>query len=274
MSHSVLAIHDLSGIGNTSLMAIIPIMYRYGIRVCALPSALLSANTCFPGYRALDTGDFMRQSICHYQEMGLKFSAIYSGFLGSSEQVQTVIDAIDKLAAEDALIAVDPVMADGGKLYDCYDDSIISAMRRLVKKAQLISPNYTEACLLTGQDPEAPCTADSLDLLCEDLHSLGPRDVTITSVVHKAGSCDILYSSTREELRELIPCDYIPAFYTGTGDIFSAMMVINRLHKIPLKEAIPKVADYIFRAIRKSLDANQEGAWGVVLEEILANELP
>jgi pyridoxine kinase len=270
MTKSVLAIHDLSGIGNTSLMVIIPLMYRFGIKVCALPTALLSANTCFEGYRGIDTSGFIEDSIIHYHKLGLKFSAVYSGFLGNPGQVDTVLKAISSLSDDDALIVVDPVMADGGELYECYDASMVEAMRRLVGKADLITPNYTEACLLAEIDPLAAPTRQCLRDLCEKLHGLGPKEVAITSVTDQSGGCDILYSSAEGDFR-IFTCEYIPCFYTGTGDIFSALMVINRLAGIAPQIAIPKVADFISSAIKLSQKRNQDGAWGVVLEEIISS---
>lgn len=217
----------------------------------------------------MDTTEFIEESINHYQELGLKFSAVYSGFLGNPGQVDTVLRAISSLADDDALIVIDPVMADGGKLYDCYDSSMVDAMRRLVATADMICPNYTEGCLLVDMDPLAPASEQTLIDLCAKLHQLGPDEITLTSVsVHGTG-CDTLYSSKQGDF-EIFPCEYIPCYYTGTGDIFSALMVANSLAGVPLKSAIPKVVSFITSAIKLSQKRNQGSAWGVALEEIIS----
>lgn len=265
-------INDLSGFGNTSLMAIIPTLYSFGLKLAVLPSSLLSANTCFDGYQKMDTDDFMRQSIAHWQELGLDFSAIYSGFLANTGQVQIVLDAIAAFGGEDCLVLIDPVMADDGALYSCYDESMIHAMRALVAKADLISPNYTEACFLADLPCRPLCQKSCLQELCEKLHRLGAKELVITSVPFAEGGHAVLYSDGNDF--ELFKNDYIPCFYTGTGDIFSTLMLAYRLQSMDIHEAIGRANKAIYRAIEISQKAGQAGAEGVLWEQILALENP
>jgi pyridoxine kinase len=272
MSKRILAIHDLSGFGNTSLMAVIPIMSRFGIKVSALPTALLSANTCYKDYAWLDTTRFMRETITHYTELKLSFSAIYSGFLGSATQVQTVSDAVQKLASADTLVVIDPVMADDGKLYSCYDDSIISAMRELVGKADIITPNFTEACLLAGFEYRTNYAEQELHELCRRIAGLGPKSLIITSVPDAFGEGSrVLHYSDQSELN-YYECEYIPAFYPGTGDIFCSLLLAMILNGTEIQAAIPMAVNFIHKAIRFSLASGEDPREGVLLEELLWQE--
>lgn len=268
MTHKILAIHDLSGYGNTSLMAIIPLMYHFGIEVCALPSMLLSANTCFDGYQTLDTSSFMRQSLEHFKQLNMRFSAIYSGFLGNPEQVQTVLEAIDGFS-DTPLVMIDPVMADDGLLYSCYPNSMISAMRELVKKADIITPNFTEACFLANLPaPDNPDGGFS-DELCRRLLALGPKELIITSYPGKENLKSILYLSQTMPEPVHFPYTHIPCFYTGAGDILSALILIYTLKGHERMNAIPKAAEFIQMAISHALARNRDGSAGVLLQELI-----
>lgn len=270
MSKRVLVINDLSGFGNTSLMAIIPTLYSFGLKLNVLPTSLLTANTCFEDYQMMATDDIMQKSLVHWQALKLEFSAIYSGFLANTAQVQIVLDVIAAFGGEDCLILIDPVMADDGELYSCYDESIIPAMRKLVAKADIISPNYTEACFLANVPCRKRCSEENLQELCQRLHRLGTPELVITSVPHEGGGHAVLYSAG--EAFKLFETEYIPCFYTGTGDIFSTLMVVYRLQAMDIHEAITLATQLIHDAIELSQTAGQPGAEGVLWERILCRK--
>lgn len=272
MRKRILAIHDLSGFGNGSLMSIIPIMYRYGIQVTALPSALLSANTCYEDYTWLDTSSFLDQSIEHYQNLNRRFNAIYSGFLGSSQQADMLCKAIGELAGEDTMVVIDPVMADDGKLYSCYSEDMVDAMRKLVAKADLITPNYTEACFLAGWEYRMDRGEEDLQRLCSDLSALGPKSLIITSVPDTGTDISRVLYYTPEQGSISFPCSYIPVFYPGTGDIFCAIILALLLNGLSIEAAIPKVTAFIHRAIAYSMQSGEDHREGVLLESLLFQE--
>lgn len=269
MKNRVLAIHDLSGYGNTSLMAIIPMMYHFGIELCALPSMLLSANTCFDGYQTLDTSDFMKHSLQHFRQMDMQFNAIYSGFLGNPEQINTVLQAIEDFSCSSTLVLIDPVMADDGKLYPCYTKSMIQAMRRLVAKADIITPNFTEACFLAGLEPFQNPEPGFTEELCHKLLALGSKELVITSYPINDQDKSVLYFSAKTPKPVCFSYKHIPCFYTGTGDIFSTLILIYALKGIERLDAIPKAVEFIQQAILYSLDQGRDGNAGVLLQEII-----
>ena len=147
------AIHDISGFGKCSLTVALPIISAMGIEVSVIPTAVLSTHTGgFTGFTYRDlTGD-MRPIAEHWNSLGIKFDAIYSGFLGSVEQIDIVTDFIDDFKEKDTVVLVDPAMADGGKMYTVFDMDFAKQMTRLCAKADIIVPNFTEAAFMLGEE--------------------------------------------------------------------------------------------------------------------------
>jgi pyridoxine kinase len=266
----ILAIHDLSGFGNTSLMSVIPIMYSYGIAVHALPTALLSANTCFAKYKEQDCSAFMEQSLAHWQELGIRFDTIYSGFLGNPHQVGTVINAIDNFGSTCNTVVVDPVLADDGVLYQCYSQDMVKEMRKLVKTANIITPNYTEACFLADMPYKLIPSAQMIEQLCQTLSEMGPSYVIITSVPDGSGqsSSVILYEGSQKTM-EIFNCKYLPYFYPGTGDIFTSVLVAELVNGVSISTAIGSAIRFVRDAILLSQEFEHDAREGVVLEQVL-----
>ena len=140
----IAAVHDLSCYGRVSLTAAIPILSHMGFKVCPLPTAILSSHTQFPHFSFLDLTDEMRKIINEWKGLNLKFDAIYTGYLGSPEQIHIVSDFIDGFKQKDSLIVIDPVLGDNGRLYAGYNEKMIPLMRELIKHADVITPNLTE----------------------------------------------------------------------------------------------------------------------------------
>ena len=149
----VAAIHDLSGYGRASLTTIIPILSNMKVQVCPVPTAILSTHTGgFEGYSFIDLTDYMQEHIAHWKRLDLEFDCIYSGFLGSPKQIEIVADFIDYFGKKSKFIVVDPVMGDNGKLYSTMDNEMVVGMRKLIKKADIITPNFTEVMYLLGKE--------------------------------------------------------------------------------------------------------------------------
>ncbi len=267
---NVLAIHDLSGFGNTSLMAVLPVMYHNRIGVYALPTGILSANTCYEGYECLDTTLFMERCLEHWKSIPIMPDAIYSGFLGGPEQVKIVQRAIKLFASKHRMVIIDPVLADEGELYSCYDQKMVLAMRDLIRQADIITPNYTEACMLSGIDYHEAHTADKLSRICRQLQSSGARCIIITSVpsTDPKGSSVYLYHSETGS-GKTFASEYLPYTYPGTGDIFCSMIVADIMNGIDLSDAIENAIGFIKHAILESQKYLHDIRTGVVLEQAL-----
>lgn len=269
LSKTILAIHDLSGWGHTSLMASIPILYYCGFQVAVLPSAVLSTNTDYPGYQMTDLSSQMQASISHWQSMQVSFDAIYSGFLASSVEVELLRDAIHRFRKPDAPVLIDPVLGDSGQLYSCYEPSMVEAMRRIIPLADYITPNLSEACLLLDRPYKPDISPEEAFAYCRALQDMGAKTVIITSAATpKPGYSALvaLDSAGKDYYRE---CRYLPSACPGAGDIFTTILLAGILHKLDLKAAIDRAASFVFEGIRIALDSGEPPQKGIPLQRCL-----
>jgi len=268
---TVLAIHDLSGYSHTSLMAIIPIMNTLGISVCALPTALLSTNTEQQGFRMLDCTAETDKFLQHWKEIKLSFTAIYSGFLGSDKQVELVIKAIEMFSKSKPLIVIDPVMADDGKLYDCFDKNIVNSMQKLISYADIITPNLTEAAFLLNEKYNPNISYNQVKDWCRKLSDYGAKQVVITSVPvnnDKSRTAVVCYDKVTEKFSK-ITCQYLPVNYPGSGDIFTSVLTCFLLKGFSLPSAVRKATNFVCKAIGITMQQNTPQQEGIALEKVL-----
>ena len=274
-SKRILAIHDLSGFGHTSLMAVIPIMYRLGIRICALPTALLSANTDYPDPCWVDLSPQLEPFSRHWQELGLRFDAISSGFLSSAEQAAQVKEVILRLQHENTTVLVDPVMGDNGSLYGCFDAGIVDAMLELVSLADVVTPNFTEAALLAGADPKSSPGASDILAWCRKISASGPRHVIITSVPgSKAGSLEVQYYEAGATDLVRYPFATESGAHPGAGDCFSAFVLAGIVNGCGIRKAIQAAVEIMTRAISLGISPGSDCREGISLEQVLQWDLP
>jgi pyridoxine kinase len=268
----VAAIHDLSGFGGGSLSAVIPILSALGIQVCSLPTAILSTHTGgFSNFHFRDLTSDMRHIIDHWRELSLSFAGIYSGFLGSPEQIDIVTDFIRTFRTDSTLVVVDPVLGDDGKLYDTMDKSMVDGMRSLVASADVITPNITEAALLLGKaGPVAISGTTEIKAWARALSELGPRCVIITSVPAEHGKGTSVVAFDKEASRFWkVACPYIPACYPGTGDIFASVITGSLLQGDSLPLSLDRAVQFVSMAIRATFGHNFPEREGVFLERVL-----
>lgn len=270
MIKKVAAIHDLSGFGRASLCSIIPILSTLGVQVCPLPTAILSTHTGgFSHYSFLDLTDNMVEMIGHWKKLGLQFDCVYSGFLGSPRQIAVVADFIDHFG-KDNLVVVDPVMGDDGRLYSSMTEEMTRGMRGLVQKANIITPNFTEAAFLLGKDVALrPGPAELKDWL-RALSDLGPETVVITSAPEKSErSTAVIAYDRRNETFWRVGCPYVPASYPGTGDAFASVLIGGLLGGDSLPVALDRAVQFIYQCIKASYGSGYPRREGVLLEREL-----
>lgn len=270
-SQRLLAIHDLSGFGHTSLLSVIPILYRMGMEVAVLPSMLLSANTDYPDYRYLDTTVFMQQTLEHWRELGLGFDAVHSGFLGAPEQAGILREAIPQLRKPLAPVLVDPVLGDDGKLYGCYDDKMVSAMRSLIAVSNIITPNLTEAALLLERPYPQDDELVDLKAWGKALSELGPEMVVITSVPGDAPDATRVYCYSRKNDKDRVyNCRYQPIEYPGAGDCFAALLIGGIMNGHSIWKAVEATIGYLSDAIAASMPLVSDRRTGIALARVLS----
>lgn len=273
-SKRILTIHDLSGFGHTSLMAFIPIMYRLGIRVCALPTAILSANTDYPDPCWIDLSAELERFAEHWEKLGLRFNAICSGFLASAEQAELVGRIIDRFKAPDTLVLVDPVMGDHAKLYSCFGEAIVDAMRLLIHRADIITPNFTEAALLAGADPQAECDHEAIMDWCRQISTWGPRQIVVTSVPARTpDQLEVLHYDAEADSVARLPFAVRPGSHPGAGDCFSALLLAGIMNGHPLPASVRAAVGIMSRAILEELPPGFDWREGIALEHLMQWDL-
>jgi pyridoxine kinase len=268
------AIHDLSGFGRASLTVIIPILSTMGVQVCPLPTAVFSTHTGgFQDYRFVDLSGHMRSMIQHWRSLELSFDAIYSGFLGSSEQIEIVSAFIDSFAGKDQLVLIDPVMGDDGKPYGPIRPELISGMRRLIEHANVITPNFTEACFLLESEYRPRIDPGELKQWLARLSDFGPATVILTSVpLDRAGRSSSVVAYNRLDGRYWkVDCSFLPAYYPGTGDAFASVVLGSLLQGDSLPIALDRAVQFVTLAIKASFGYDLPRREGVLLERVLGS---
>lgn len=266
----IAAIHDLSGYGRASLTVAIPILSHMGFQVCPLPTAILSAHSEYPGFRSLDLTDFMESSISHWKELHLQFDAIYSGYLASVRQLDIVDGFFRDFKNDRNFILVDPVLGDQGELYPGMDSDMVKEMRRLCRRAKVITPNLTEAAFLLGADPYKPVSTDTAIEWCKQLSEMGPEYVIITSAPDDNNSRMATLAYNRLDQRTWrVVCDYVPASYPGTGDAFASVITGCLLNEDSLPEAIDRAVHFINMGIKATFGYNHNPLDGMNQEKVL-----
>ena len=268
----VAAIHDLSGFGRASLTVIIPILSTMGVQVCPLPTAVLSTHTGgFKRFCFTDLTDEMPGIIAHWKSLEIVFDAIYSGFFGVFRQVDIVRDFIDTFGRPDQRVVVDPVMGDNGKAYETMNADIIQKMRQLVAKADIITPNFTEAAFLLDRPYCDTMPEEQIKEWLVRLSDLGPEQVIVTSVPvpGKKKISSVIAFERKDGRFWKVDCTYIPAYYPGTGDAFASVIVGSLLQGDSLPIALDRAVQFVSTAIRTTFGYNYPTREGVILERVL-----
>ncbi len=271
----VVTIHDISGIGRTSLTAAIPVLSSMGIQTIPLPTAILSTQTVgTSGYSFLDLTDNMKAMISHWESLGEKFDGVYSGFMASPDQMDLVARCMDNLLTEKGLCIVDPVLGDDGVLIPTMTVDMVEKMRWLIGRADVITPNFTEICLLLGIEYHKKHSLEDLKSYLRALSDKGPSIVVgtsmpVTELDEPVFSSVLAYERTLNKFWR-IDCDFIPVHYPGTGDIFSSVLTGSLMQGESLSLSIDKAVQFITLAIRATYGHDVNPVEGVLLERYLA----
>lgn len=269
----VAAIHDISGIGKCSLTAAIPVISAAGIEAAAMPTAVLSTHTGnIKGYTYRDLTSDLTPIAMHWKSLGITFDGIYSGFLGSVEQVDIVCDFIDMFRTEDTVIIVDPAMADGGKMYTTFDKSFAKEMLLLCRKADIIVPNITEAVFLLDEDyREPPYSKEYIENLLKSLSLLGPEMVILTGVAFDDNEIGCaVYCRDADEVFYSFSKKY-PGIYYGTGDLFASALTGAYLNGKSIFESAEIALEFTNSAIERTFEAGTDTRLGVNFEQGIAD---
>jgi len=267
----VAAIHDISGFGKCSLTVALPIISAAGIEVSVLPTAVLSTHTGgFTGFTYRDLTEDMQPIANHWKSLDIRFDSIYTGFLGSFEQLNLVTEFFKTFKTSDTIILVDPVMADNGELYKIFSPEFAIGMRKLCEKADIIVPNLTEAALLIGEPyKQGPYSQSYIEDLMKKLSNLGPQKIVLTGVFFND---EELGSATYDSGRGEVSYNFekrIPGYYHGTGDVFGSALLSAIMNDFSLSEAAAIAARFTVSSIIKTAEAGTDIRFGVNFEQTI-----
>lgn len=264
----IITLQDITCVGKCALTVALPVISALGIEACPLPTALLSNHTAFESFKIFDLHDKMQEIIPELKKQGFSFDGIYSAYLGSKEQIDTVCAFIDEFKQKNSLVLVDPVMGDNGKLYAGFDADFPKEMQKLCKKADIIVPNVTEASFLLQKSKLRYPDANWLKLQMERLCDLGPKICVITGVElnEKVGAA--IYDKTTGEFYCYLK-EKIDRTFHGTGDLFASTLFSALINGFSNKKALKLAVDFTYEAMKATV-ANKDASWyGVDFESVL-----
>lgn len=257
-------INDIAGFGRCSTTVSLPVISAMEVQVCPVPTSVLSNHLGFPICHVDDYTPHMREYLQAWRELGLTFDGLYCGFLGSMEQVRIVEEFLEWFRPP--LFLLDPVMGDHGKLYSGIAEEHCERLRELAGKADILTPNITEACLLTDTPFQADPSEQELHAICQKLSELCPGSIVITGLEHNGQLINFILENEKEST---YATPRAGASRPGTGDLFASILAADALHGRNLVSSVRKAADFISLCIRGSEQANVPVAEGVIFEKYL-----
>lgn len=264
----ILTIQDVSCVGKCSLTVALPIISAVGVETAIIPTAVLSTHTMFKNFTCKDLDDQILPICQHWKNEGITFDGFYTGYLASKEQIQKVITVIDELKTENSAIIVDPAMADNGKLYPAFSEDFPQEMAKLASKADIVIPNITEACFMTGYDYKENYSKEYAQEIVVKLANMGAKIVILTGVNIDNNYGVLVYNSTTKEFATYYH-KKIETSYHGTGDIFSSAFTGSYIKGNSIMKSIEIAADFTAECIRITAENKDSNWYGVDFEKAI-----
>lgn len=265
----ILTVQDISCVGKCSLTVALPIISAAGVEAGILPTAVLSTHTQFPTFTFCDLTEEIEKISNAFETLDIDFDAIYTGYLGSFEQLSLVSDLFDRNRAEKCAIVIDPVMADNGKLYRGFTPEFAREMAKLCGKADLIMPNLTEASFMLDVPYNPDYDEEYIRDMLKKLTALGCRTAALTGITFDKSKLGV-YSYDSATGEYFYYCnDYLPVSYHGTGDIFASATLGAMMHGHSVNSALKVAVDFTLECIRKTMADENRRFYGVNFEEAI-----
>ena len=263
----ILTIQDISCVGQCSLTVALPILSACGLETAILPSAVLSTHSVgFRDFTFRDLTEDIPAIEHHWQQEGIRFQAVYTGYLGSARQIEMVKDICRDLLVPGGKKIVDPAMADRGELYPVFDMDFVQEMKKLVGEGDIVLPNITEASLLTDTEYREEYDEEYICGLVDGIHRLGAGTVVLTGVSYDAQSTGVLVSEQGKQT--YYRHELLDRGCHGTGDVYASSFVVAYMHGKTVPEAARIAADYTLACIKNTLD-DPDHWYGVKFEPVL-----
>ncbi len=276
MTKRIAVVNDLSGFGRCSLTAAISVIAAMGVQPCPLPTAVLSAQTGYPSYFYDDYTDKMTEIQREWKKMSVRFDGIYMGFMSGCRQIGKAIDFLETFYGSDTFLLVDPIMGDNGERFSMFSAEFQQDMKRLVKQADIVTPNLTELCLLTDTDPktfentaeaegghgdtrtvpEGRKVVDAAEKLARRVMEEGPGEVVVTGIRFRDSGDDremMGNLAVTKDRSQFYAHPFIGEGYSGTGDLFASVIAGGKARGDDLEEDVKLAGEMIARAIQDSV---------------------
>ena len=262
-------INDITGFGRCSIAVMAPVVSAMKIQAVAVPTAILSTHTQFPEYYFDDYTPKMRDYIQTYKNLDMSFDAIATGFLGSEEQVDIVIDFIRTFKKPGVFTLVDPVMGDDGQLYKTYTPALSEKMKGLVRYADILTPNLTELCALTGTEyRDGNFNNTELENLCQQLSAQGPKHIVVTGI-HCEDRQIMNFVYSKGEKPKSVMVDRIGGDRSGTGDVISAVIAGMYLNGHDFYDSVKRSTEFASKCVAYCEEQHVPTHWGLSVEMFL-----
>lgn len=263
----VAAVHDIAGFGRSSLTVVMPTLSVMGHQACPAPTAVLSSITGFyKGYAMMDLTDFLTDCFVHWQKESCAFDCIYTGFIGSARGVEVTAEFIRRAKAP--LVVVDPVFADDGRCYECFTPEMADKMLFLIRNADIITPNLTEACFLSGEAYEESLACA---MRCAEKLSGKTNGAVVITGVPDEDRVGVLIKDGNAFYK--IENMHLNSRYPGTGDLFTSVLCGAVLSGMSLCDSAAKAADFVFQAIAAAEREGVPQREGVPMELLVSRLL-
>ena len=269
----VLTIQDISCLGKCSLTIALPVISAMGAETVILPTAVLSTHTMFKNFTYKDLSDQLEPITAHWKAEDIRFDAIYTGYLGTAEQIDQMKALFRTFRSKNTVVVVDPVMADNGKLYPAFDMHYVEKNAELCAEADIIVPNITEAAFMTGMEYREEYDESYIKEMLMKLNAFGAKISVLTGVSLEEGKTGVMGYDRENDEYYLYQNRRIDAAYHGTGDLFSSTCVGALMRGKDWKEAMRLAADYTAHTIEVTLQNPDKPWYGVDFESTLPDLL-
>ena len=266
----IVTIQDISCFGKCSITVALPIISAMGVECSIIPTSVLSTHTGgFTGFTFRDLSDDIPKIQEHWKKYNLKFDMIYTGYLGSPEQIDFVIDFANEFRKGESLLLVDPAMGDNGRLYTGFASDFPSHMARLCAKADIVVPNLTEASFMLGLEYKSEYDEEYIKSVLKMLCKMGPKKAILTGVSYdKKTQGAVLYNAMTDEFYSYFE-ENIPTSFHGTGDTFASVFAGALTRGASDEEAIRLAVDFTVECIRTTIPFAKEHPYGTMFEKCL-----
>ena len=264
----IAVVNDISGFGRCSITVAMPIISALKLQCCLVPTSIFSNHTGYPHYFFDDYTAKMPEYIENWKKLDLEFEGIYSGFLGSREQIDIVRSFIRDFKTERTVVIVDPVMGDHGKAYVTYTKEMCQEMKRLTEYADILTPNLTEACILTDTPySDRHWTMRELISMAEAIRKEGPERIVITGIRQGDFVANLVYEAGEEP--RILRSHRVGSERAGTGDVFSSIIAADAVNQVPFAQSVKKAGNFVKKCILRSEELDIPRPDGVCFEEYL-----